>query len=321
MSFSSLIDYKRALFALVIDLRQLRSFSEKLNIENSIQLLDDVLKRIENDSFSVAVVGEFKRGKSTFINALLGKEILPSDILPCSATLNRVTYGLNKLVKVIFKDGREQKIGIEQLDNYVTKLTPESEVTAVSVKEAVVYYPTHFCRNNIDIIDTPGLSDDENMTAVTLSVLPEVDAAVMVLMATSPFSESERDFLENKLLRNDLGRVIFVVTGIDYFNRPEDADRVLKSIEGRIKKHVIERVEQQFGKNSEQYKVYFRKLGKLKVFGLSAYQALQAKQNGDVALLTQSRFGEFEAALEKFLTQERGTIALQVPITQRSAAI
>lgn len=315
-SFSSFIDYKRVILTLSADLQRLRYISEKLNLENSSNLIDEVLKRIESDSFSVAVVGEFKRGKSTFINALLGQEILPADILPCSATLNRVTYGLKPLVKVLFKNGREEEVAIDRLADYVTKLTPESETTAVDVKEAVVYYPVHYCQNNVDIIDTPGLNDDQNMTDVTLSVLPSVDAALLSIMAQAPLSEYERDFLEDKLLTSDLGRIIFVVTGIDRFNRPEDGERVVNNIKERIKKYVLQRAEKQFGKDSQEYKVYVKKIGEPKVFGLSAYQALEAKRHGDATLLTQSRFPEFEAALEKFLTQERGAIVLQVPVNR-----
>ena len=314
MPFSSLTDYRKTLISIVIALRQLHHFSQELGINRSVKLLDDVLARIENDSFSVAVVGEFKRGKSTLINALLGKEVVPSNILPCSATINRITYGLERSVSIRFKNDNVQNIDIDRLASYVTKLTSQSKAVAESIKEATIYYPTHLCRNNVDIIDTPGLSDDPSLTAVTLSVLPQVDAAIMVIMATAPFSESERNFIEKDLLMSDLGRVIFVVTGIDYFKRPEDADKVVKNIEQRIKIQILERVEQQFGKNSDQYQVYLRKMGKLKVFGLSAYQALQAKQSGDLDLLNRSRFLEFEAALEKILTQERGAIALQVPI-------
>ncbi|MBE9075886.1 dynamin family protein [Romeria aff. gracilis LEGE 07310] len=313
---ASFIDYKRTLFAIASDLKRLQYFAEKLGLENSFQLLSEVLRRIQTDSFSVAVVGEFKRGKSTFINALLGQEILPSDILPCSATINRVSYGLRPLVKVRFNDAREEEVAIEQLADYVTKLTAESEVTAASVKEAVVYYPIHFCQNNIDLIDTPGLSDEESMTKVTLSVLPQVDAAIMVILAQSPFSEVERAFLEDKLLTTDLGRVIFVVTGIDLLNSSEDADRIVQLVRERIETHVLQRCEQQFGKDSQQYKDYLKKVGTLKVFGLSAYQALQAKSNHDTDLLARSRFSEFEAALERFLLQERGTISLQVPINR-----
>jgi ribosome biogenesis GTPase A len=118
--------YQKNLMALVTDIKRLREFSQKLKLENSVRLIDDVLERVANKSFSVAVVGEFNRGKSTFINALLGIDILPADIVPTTATLNRVTYGITPIAKVIFKDGREKDIAIDKLKNYITKLTPES---------------------------------------------------------------------------------------------------------------------------------------------------------------------------------------------------
>ncbi|MBE9233413.1 dynamin family protein [Cuspidothrix issatschenkoi LEGE 03284] len=312
ISLDSVLEYNKVERTLVSDLEKLRSFSRKLKLTKSIVLINDVLQRIEQRSFSIAVVGEFKRGKSTFINALLGQEILPSDILPCSATLNRVTYGVKPEVKIIFKDGHEEQIPIEKLTDYVTKLTPESEITAESIKEAVVYYPIPYCQNNIDVIDTPGLNDDQNMTEVTLSVLPQVDAAIMIILAQSPFSEFERDLLENKLLTNDLGRVIFVVNIWDSYT-PEQTERILQSVKNRIQKYVLERAENQFGKDSEEYTIYKQKIGTPKVFGIYIKQALDAKQKGDQNLLFQSGFKQFEVALEKFLTQERGVILLEVP--------
>jgi predicted GTPase len=312
ISLDSVLEYNKVERTLVSDLEKLRSFSRKLKLTKSIVLINDVLQRIEQRSFSIAVVGEFKRGKSTFINALLGQEILPSDILPCSATLNRVTYGVKPEVKIIFKDGHEEQIPIEKLTDYVTKLTPESEITAESIKEAVVYYPIPYCQNNIDVIDTPGLNDDQNMTEVTLSVLPQVDAAIMIILAQSPFSEFERDLLENKLLTNDLGRVIFVVNIWDSYT-PEQTERILQSVKNRIQKYVLERAENQFGKDSEEYTIYKQKIGTPKVFGIYIKQALEAKQKGDQNLLFQSGLKQFEVALEKFLTQERGVILLEVP--------
>jgi GTPase Era involved in 16S rRNA processing len=312
----SFVDFKKDVLTVSGDLRQLLDYSKTLNLKNSINLIDDSIKRVESNSFSVAVVGEFKRGKSTFINALLGQEILPTDILPTTATLNRVTYGLKPMVNIIYKDGRKVEVPVDQLINYVTKLTDESEKIAETVKEAIVYSPIHYCMNNVDIIDTPGLNDDENMTNITLSVLPQVDAAIMVVMALAPFSEFERSFLETKLLSNDLGRVIFVVTRIDHANTPGDADRAVKEIENRIRVHVLKRAEKQYGVDSPEYQMYQKKLGKIRVYGLSSYQALQAKTKNDPELLTKSRFTEFETSLEKFLTEERGAIFLQVPVNR-----
>jgi GTPase Era involved in 16S rRNA processing len=315
ISLDSVIEYNKVERTIVGDLNQLRNFSQKLKLTKSVDLIDEVLKRIAERIFSIAIVGEFKRGKSTFINALLGKEILPSDILPCSATLNRVTYGVTPSVKIVFKDGKETQVPIDKLNDYVTKLTPESEITAESIKEAVVSYPVDYCKNNIEVIDTPGLNDDESMTSVTLAVLPQVDAAIMVILAQSPFSEFERDLLENKLLTNDLGRVIFVVNIWDNYT-PEQAERVLLSIKARIQKYVFARAEEQFGIDSEEYKIYKQKIGDPKVFGLYIKQALDAKQKGDDGLLIKSGFRDFETALEQFLTKERGVILLQVPVNR-----
>ncbi|MGL5872411.1 MAG: dynamin family protein [Xenococcaceae cyanobacterium] len=313
-------DYKKKIISLINSLKQLQDFAKKLKLDRCVTSIDEVLYKISTNSFSVAVVGEFKRGKSTFINALVGEEILPADILPCSATVNRVTYGTIPRVKIVFRDGREETIEIDKLGEYVTKLTPESEEVAATVKEAIVYYPVHYCHNNVDIIDTPGLNDEERMTEVTLSLLPSVDVAIMVVMAQSPFSEYEREFLENNLLSCDLGKIIFVVTGIDRFNNPADIDKGLRYIEDRIQKMVMQRAKEEYGANSPEYEVYQKKIGKPRIFGLSAYQALQAKQNGDAQLLKASRFCEFEAELEKFLVVDRGTNFLQVPINRLLAS-
>ncbi len=316
----SLADHKRVEMSVLTDLEKLREFAQRLELDRSQEMLDEVTGRLKSSRFSLAVVGEFKRGKSTFINALLGKDILPSDLLPCSATLNRVTYGLDPHVQVHFRDGRQERVAIDQLANYVTKLEPESEEMAATVREAVVYYPVGYCQNNVDLIDTPGLNDDGAMTDVTLSVLPQVDAAILVVMALSPFSEYERDFLENKLLSADLGRVMFVVSAIDRLNSPEDADKVVNAVRARIKKYVLKRAEEQFEKDSPELQAYLTKLGEPKVFGLSAYQALQAREKGDAELLQRSRFGDFERELERFLAQERGALTLQIPLTRALTA-
>ncbi|MEZ2228940.1 MAG: dynamin family protein [Microcoleus sp.] len=304
---------------LVSDLKKLKEFYLKLKIVN-FSLLDDVVTKLENQSFSVAIIGEYKRGKTTLINALLGKDILPTDIKPCSASINRITYSLNPLVKIIFKDGREEEVSIDKLKDYITKLTPESEKIASNVKEAVIYYPTHYCQNNVDIIDTPGLNDNDSMDLVTLSVLPQVDAAIVVILAQAPFSEYERAFLEDKLMISDLGRIIFVVNGIDRCDTPENAETAVNYIRDRIQENFLDKAKKKYGENSPEYEVYQKKIGIPRVFGLSAWQALKAKETGDTALLAKSHFPEFESALEKFLAEERGVTLLQVPIIRAIAS-
>ncbi|MEM7716677.1 MAG: dynamin family protein, partial [Cyanobacteria bacterium P01_A01_bin.68] len=307
-------DYKQVVLTLVGNLKRLRNFSEKLHLEKLIQVIDITIRRLEVDSFSIAIVGEFKRGKSTFINAILGDEILPADVLPTTATLNKVAYGAEPFVKIIFKDNEERDITINKLVSFVTKLTPECEAVAASVKEAVIYYPVNYCRNNVEIIDTPGLSDDENMTAVTLSVLEKVETAIMVTSALAPFAESEGNFLTQNLLNAGLSQIIFVVNQIDHFKRNQDIEKVLNKVKQRIQYFIESWAEENLDRNSSAYKLYFSKVANIKVFGLSGYQALSAKINNDDALLAESRFQEFELALQKIVSHERGKIFLQTVV-------
>lgn len=306
--------YRQLLFQIAHSGRRLRDIAAKTGSPEQ-QPLEELLRLVESSHFAVAVVGEFKRGKSTFINALLGNEVLPADIEPCSATLNRVTYGLKPSAQVIFRaeqPGAEERVvnvPIERLSDYVTKLTPDSATMSALVKEAVIAYPVQFCKNNIDIIDTPGLNDDAVMTAVTHDVLAKVHAAIMVVMANAPFGESESAFLREVLLK-DHSSVLFVVTAIDRIRRQADRDRVLNAVRTRVREAVERFAEERFGTGTPEHASYLARMGEPMVFGLSGYQALEARRERNDALFQESGFGTFEAALEQFLTRERGPRAL-----------
>ncbi len=318
-SFSSFTGYKQLVMELSANLNKLKEYSETLDLKGNVESIDNVLKRLAEDSFSVAIIGEFNRGKSTLINALLGKPVLPMDVLPTTATLNKITYSITPFVKIEYKDGRTEEVDVEKLNEYVTKLTKEGEKKAREIKEATVYYPINYCKNGVTIIDTPGLNDDAAMSEVTMSVLPQIDAALMVIMAQSPFSDSERDFLESKVITSDLGRVLFVVTGIDLLDE-EDVERVLSNISSRIEEHVVAKAAKTMGADSKEFQLYKQKIGKVRVYGLSAKMALKAKTSGNQQKLEQSCFPAFEDALERFLTEDRGAVMLSVPVSRIKTA-
>ncbi|MCD8361703.1 MAG: dynamin family protein [Lachnospiraceae bacterium] len=318
MSFDS---YKETVIQLSEDLESILSYCSEMNLRGSADAVESAVNRLKKNEFNVAVVGEFNRGKSTLLNALLGKKILPEGKMPTTAAVNKVVYGETPFVNIQYRDGSSETIDVDQLKKYVTKLTKDGEVKARTIQEAIIHYPLDFCKNGVTLIDTPGLSDSRAMTEITESILPQSDAAIMVMFGGSPVSESERRFLEENLCSGDIGRVLFVMTGIDLYDE-EDQQRILDSSKKRIQEYVLDKAEQLYGKDSEIYESYSRTLGKIRIYGLSAKRAVKAKERDDAELLEESQFPVFENALEQFLTEDRGAITLSVPVNRiRSAAL
>jgi hypothetical protein len=151
-------------------------------------------------------------------------------------------------------------------------------------------------------------------------VLPKIDAAILVISGLSPFSDYTRQFLEERLLSSDLGRVIFLVNRINQLGGQANADRIVSHIEQRITQNVLDRAKRELGENSPEFEVYLKKIGKPKVFGIDAYDALQGILLNDGPRLENSRLGLLQEGLRHFLNEDRGVIVLQVPLNRVLAA-
>lgn len=294
---------------------QMQKAALGMNLEETGKNLEASRKKLEERKFAVGILGEFKRGKSTVINSLLEKEIMPADILPTSATMNRVTYDMTPHVELLMRDGTVMEIGIDELPDYVTKLDERREAQAALVEEAIVYYPCKFCQNGVDIVDTPGLNDDERMSRITEEIIPKLDVVIMVLVHDSPFSSSEADFVLNKLMTSDLGRILFLVNKIDTLRRESDRVRAIENIKSRIQEKVLESTKRIYGEGSQEYQDTKRKLGNIKVFPFSALDALDGKLEGEPELIAKSGTIPFEQELTRMLTEERGALELQIPLS------
>jgi GTPase SAR1 family protein len=286
--------YNRSLIRVAAGLSAVVQIAERVGATTAAEAARTALDHLERGTFIVAVVGEFKRGKSTFINALLGQEVLPADVLPTTAVVNRIVYGREPSCTLRLADGAEQSVPIGELADYVTKLTAEAASRAASVIEAVVAFPTLLCQNNIQVVDTPGLGDEAAMTARTMAVLPTADAAIMLVSALSPFAQSEQGLLRELLKTVPAERVFIVMNQIDLLPGEAQVARVLVLIESRAG-------------------AVLREIGadKIRVVALSALDALEAKMQRDHARFTASRFAAFEELLEEYLARDRGFATLQ----------
>ena len=317
------IDYKRLEFELYEQLLMAKELLEPLHGSDPITArLDEELERIKTKKYHVAVVGEFRRGKSSLINALLGLPVLPADATPTTATVNRITYGAQPCVTIHFKDSSQKQLeSSEEIPDYVTKLSAEREAVAKTVREAVVEYPIVICQNHVDIIDTPGLSDDEEMTKVTIGLLRDIDAVIVAVSALAPFAESEKKFVAQLIANPGITHILFVVTFIDQIDEDE-YDRIFMGIKSRIQQMVLDEVQQRYGQQPWILDKAHRILDEPSVFGVSSRKALQAFVKNDRRMLEESRFPAFKQALYAILTArqsinmaEKAAYALQEAIT------
>ena len=263
----------------------------------------ETVERIRTRLYRVAVIGEFKRGKSSLINAIIGAEVLPTDVLPMTAAVTRVTYGDHRRILIRYKDGSSEERTVEELLDFATKYDAEKEKTAATIREIEVTHPSVFCKNHIDILDTPGLNDNESMTEVTLGVLGEVDAAIMVISAKAPLSLTEQNLILNMISQPQIRHIIFVVTHIDAVsNRKQQQDKLIAFIQDRLSGELLEKARNMFKEKPRFLRKAEQILEKPDIFGVSSVLAIDGFIHDDAELLEQSRFPYFKKELLALLT-------------------
>jgi Dynamin family len=176
--------------ALVSGLKELTALGTERDREQLAALLD----RLAAARLRVLVVGEAKRGKSTLINALLGRAVLPSGVTPLTAVTTTVRYGDDERAEARFLDGHDEKYSLAALPDLVTERgNPGNRRRIAGV---TVYVAAPVLEGGVELVDTPGTgSVFEWDTQAALEALRSMDAAVFVLTADPPVSASERDLL------------------------------------------------------------------------------------------------------------------------------
>ncbi len=178
---------------------------------------------LETGRFTVVVVGEFKRGKTTFVNALLGANILPTAVVPLTSVVTLVQWGPSARAEVRFLDGRIEEVGLDELATYVTERgNPENHRR---VDRVVLEYPADALQDGVVLVDTPGVgSIYEHNTDAALAFLPEADAAIFLTSADPPISRSEQQFLDH--VRDESARTFFILNKADYLSERDLAEAV-----------------------------------------------------------------------------------------------
>ncbi|MFA9397353.1 MAG: dynamin family protein [Clostridiaceae bacterium] len=185
---------------------------------------DLTIKQRLKDDLSIVVIGDFKRGKSTLINALLREKIMPTNVTPETVTFNAISYGETKKIEAVLSDGRRAKLELSELkkDN-LKKLMGHlpSEIEYIDIK-----MPINILKG-IRIIDTPGVGDLLNKFDNSINkFMINADVVIYVVSALSPLSITEQNFLCASILPQNFSNLFLVLNMVDCLENENEVEKI-----------------------------------------------------------------------------------------------
>lgn len=298
-------------------IRESSGIIDDISLTQYAEGLRQLGSKVDNDTFKIQIVGTFKNGKSTFINALLGEDILPTKALPCTSVINEIKYGESKKAILNFrnplpetllsdipavtlnhmkahgmKDVPPMEIEYDRISDYVT-IPLDGDPDEISLKSPYLsvelFYPSPLLKEGVEIIDSPGLNENDERTAVTLEYLDKADAIIFLLDATKACAKDEMETIEDILVPKGFDDMFFVVNRFDLIQQRERAE-IKKFVESKVKQYTSN-----------------------EIYYISALNALDGKLDNDSVKLSDSGLPLFEHRLSDFLTKEKGKIKLAKP--------
>jgi GTP-binding protein EngB required for normal cell division len=289
--------YTRAKQSIAGVVRRLETHFRRSASELRAAACRELMVKLAEDRFTLAVLGQFNRGKSSLMNAIMGRQILPTGVLPLTSAITVLKFGSREQLVVERKGwSLPQTAPFSALAGFVTQQgNPGNEKR---VERVCVELPLPFLRRGLEFVDTPGVGSavDAN-TATTMAFLPRCDAALFVTSVDTPLTVLETELLSR--LRQYVRKIIFVINKTDLLAAPECREVVA---------YIAEALQRQMGTSS------------LKVYATSSRRGLAAKLAGDQEAYRQSGLGPLEEAISSFLAVEKSSTFL-VAVLDKAAAI
>ena len=200
---------------------------------------DAMVEKRSSEPFTLVILGEFKRGKSTIINALLGKELAPSNVSPETYTINEISYGQIPKVEAVLENGDRRVLTFRDITRDRLKVKMRlypSKIAYLDIKDNAEIL------KELRIVDTPGLSDLEDLDKQVTEYLVNADAIMYAPSSLLPFSETEQIYLASHIQPQRFGILYVLVNMMDALANRTDVDKIMRrfqSISGRIVPNAI----------------------------------------------------------------------------------
>lgn len=200
---------------------------EKFLPSTGLKILFNKLLRRSKYPMEVAIVGQFSSGKSTFLNALLSKDILPTGITPVTSKVNFINYADEYKLKVSYKNGINEYHALETIADFT-----DQRKSTQDIKYLTLYAPMDILKD-ISFVDTPGLNSQSlSDTQSTKNILRDVDGIIWLTLIDNAGKESEAEILK-EYLDNFKDKSLCVLNQKDKFNT-QDIEKTLQYIKSQF---------------------------------------------------------------------------------------
>ena len=219
---------------------RLAEFADQFNAQQVAADARSVAERVSEGRFYVACIGQFKRGKSSVLNALVGNSVLPTGVVPVTTVPTIVRYGNHAAARVRFEAaGSWTDIPVKSVDEYVSEEKNPENAKHVAALE--IFVPSPLLATGMCFVDTPGLgSVFTGNTAATQAFIPHIDAALVVIGADPPLAGEELALVE--AVAQHVDDLIITVNKADRTTDTERAEAVAfarRQLEKRLTQHSV----------------------------------------------------------------------------------
>lgn len=243
--------------------------------------LENKLRKLQSETeFNVLVVGRFSSGKSTFLNAILGEDILPHSHMETTGIITEISYSNEEKIILYPKDGKPFNIKKEKLENYICI---DEENDNKKYNKVVIKFPFDKKWKGCMFVDSPGLEGISGSDQVTKDYLPQADLIIYCMSATQAYDIHDKDRIED-LNKKCKKKVIPVITKF-----------------GDVQKDDVERGRHDAEKLKEKLSKELKEVSEFGVFFVDSREALSAKKKNDENALKKSGFVEMEDKVSKVL--------------------